>query len=269
MDKLVLTLNPDGVASPGMKAARDASEIVRFVLHSLDNSDLSVAPPVAGYPIAYDMGTSANNADERRALYANWILSQAFSEVARGIRESLEEAYFFLKIARIHDGPVKADAFNALMRESRKEAQRAKFPDLIAKINHGLKEALAFTAEFQSLQKVRNCLEHRGGIVGTQDADSDGVLILSMPRIKLSYMRGAEEIELEPGCTVDPGDGRKDVEIYSQRITRTRTYRSGERITFTADEFQEIAFACTLFLSDLVAKLPKATPGDLKRGKLI
>ncbi|WP_157877182.1 hypothetical protein [Cupriavidus taiwanensis] len=269
MNQLVLTLNSDGVASPGMKAARDASEIVRFALHSFDNSDLSIAPPVAGHPIAYDMGTSANNADERRTIYANWILSQAFSEVARGIRESLEEAYFFLKIAKIHDGPMKADAFNALMRESRKEAQRAKFPDLIAKVNQGLTEALVFAAEFHSLQKVRNCLEHRGGTVGAQDADADGVLILSMPRIKLSYMRGTEEIELEPGCTVDPGDERKDVEIYSQRVTRTRAYRLGERITFTADEFQEIAFACTLFLGDLVAKLPKATPGDLKRGKLV
>lgn len=82
-------------------------------------------------------------------------------------------------------------------------------------------------------------------------------------------MRGTEEVELEPGAIVDPGDGSKEVQVCSQRVTRTRAYRLGERITFTADEFQEIAFACTLFLGDLVAKLPKATPGDITRGKLI
>ncbi|MGO4307983.1 hypothetical protein [Cupriavidus sp. RAF12] len=251
-----------------MKAARDASEIVRFALNSLANSDLSIAPPVMGHPIAYDMGSSANNADERRTLYTNWILSQAFSEVVRGIRDSLEEAYFFLQLAKIHDGPIKSDAFNALMSESRKEAQRAKFPDLIASVNKELTAALAFTTEFQSLQKVRNCLEHRGGIVGTQDADADGVLTLSLPRIRVFYIRGTEEVELVPGSTVDPGDDRDNVEIYSQRVTRTRSYRVGERVTFTADEFHEISFACTLFLGDLVAKLPQATPGDVKRGKL-
>ena len=218
--------------------------------------------------MAYEMGTGASNAEERRTLYANWILSQAFSEVARGIRDSLEEAYFFLRLAKIHDGPMKAGAFNALMRDARKEAQRAKFPDLIAAVTQGLTEPLTFAAEFQSLQKVRNCLEHRGGVVGTQDADANGVLTLSLPRIKVFYMRGPEEVELEPGAILDPGDGSKEVQLYSQRVTRTRAYRVGERITFTADEFQEIAFACTLFLTDLVSKLPKATLGDIARGKL-
>lgn len=267
MDKIVLTLNPDGVAGPGMKAIRDASEIVRFALHSLNNTDLSVAPPVDGHPISYDLGTSAKDANERRTLYENWMLSQAFSEVARGIRDSLEEAFFFLRLASIRDGPVTPQAFHALMRDSRKEAQRAKFPDLMAQVNKGLTEALAFATEFHSLQKVRNCLEHRGGIVGSQDADANGVLTLSMPRIKLFYERLGTEVELEPGCTVDSGDGGAAVQIYSQRVTRTRDYRVGERIAFTADEFQEISFACALFIGDLVAKLPKDTPGDLKREK--
>jgi len=66
----------------------------------------------------------------------------------------------------------------------------------MAEISAGLTTPLAFSAEFLSIQKVRNCLEHRGGVVGVQDADIDGILRLSFPRFKIFYDRKGEEIEL-------------------------------------------------------------------------
>jgi hypothetical protein len=60
----------------------------------------------------------------------------------------------------------------------------------MAEIKIGLTTPLAFGAEFLSIQKVRNCLEHRGGVVGTQDADIDGILRLSFPRFKISSLSG-------------------------------------------------------------------------------
>lgn len=264
MTEIPLILNPDGVASPGNIAARDASEIVRFAFQAISHSDLSVPPRVPGNPIAYDLGSGASSAEARRLLYENWILVRAFSELARGIRATLEEAFFFIRVAAIPNGPIKAHALDGLLADIRTNAGRASFPKLMEAVTAGLTEPLTFAAEFQSLQRVRNCLEHRGGIVGQQDADENGNLTLTMPRIKVFYMRAGEEVELAIGAQVDPGDDRKEVVLLSKRETRARVYVIGERITFTADEFQEIAFACVLFISDLVTKLPKLSPPPVR-----
>ena len=93
-------------------------------------------------------------------------------------------------------------------------------------------------------------------MVGTQEADIDGILRHSFPRFKIFYNRKGEEIEVRPGERVDAEDGEPEVQIMMRRVTASKTYRMGERITFSADQFSEIAVACNLFATDLAAKLP-------------
>jgi hypothetical protein len=103
---------------------------------------------------------------------------------------------------------------------------------------------------------VRNCLEHRGGVVGIQDTDIDGILRLRFPRFKIFYYRKGEEIEVRPDERVDAEDGEPEVQIMMRCVTASKTYRLGERITFNANQFSEIAVACNMFATDLVGKLP-------------
>ena len=81
--------------------------------------------------------------------------------------------------------------------------------------------------------------------------------------MKFFYMRGNEEIELARDERVDAGDGEPEVQILGRLVSRSRTYQLGERITFTASEFSEIAMACSQFGNDLASKLPasKSLPG--------
>ncbi|QTO17921.1 hypothetical protein [Burkholderia seminalis] len=249
-------LNPDGVARPGLMAARDGSEIVRFAFHAMEQIDLSVPPPVAGEAISYDMGSGPASAEERRRFYENWILSKAFTELARGIRETLEEAYLFTRIVGLLQRPTTLTDFRAEESRARVWAQGAMFPALIAAVSAALTEPLTFSSEFESLQKVRNCLEHRAGIVGARDIGRNGSLVLNLPRLKIFYYRGTEEIELESGARIEPGDDREHVQICARRVTREREYVLGERVTFSVRDFHEIAFSCHLFVHDLVGKLP-------------
>src|ERR1700720_1112195 len=88
----------------------------------------------------------------------------------------------------------------------RKPAASWPFPKLLAHVNAGLTSPLEFEREFLSIQRVRNCLEHRGGIVRKQDLDDQAAaLTLSFPRLKVFYMRGSEEIELAGDERVDDG----------------------------------------------------------------
>src|SRR5947209_6054074 len=135
---------------------------------------------------------------QRRAMYENWLLTRGFQDLARGIRESLEEAALFLSLVVKSNTVSTIQQLESEIVRSRKRASKLQFPELMVEINARLATLLAFGAEFLSIQKVRNCLEHRGGVVGVQDADADGILRLSFPRFKIFYNRKGEEIEDKP-----------------------------------------------------------------------
>jgi hypothetical protein len=104
-------------------------------------------------------------------------------------------------------------------------------------------------------------LEHREGVVKQRDLDdARNILILSFPILKIFYMRGEEEIELEHDHRVDDGRGQPDVEILGRLVTRSKTYRLGDRVTFSETEFSEIAMACSFFGQQLAARLPPHRP---------
>jgi hypothetical protein len=106
------------------------------------------------------------------------------------------------------------------------------------------------------LQNTRNCFEHRGGIVGSKDVAQDGIMELSFPRMKIFYLRNGEEIEVvEGGAPVDTGDDEPEVDILLRLDVRVRRYNLGERLTLTVADFDEIAFACYHFGSQLVTGL--------------
>lgn len=253
MQRFQITLHPDGVAAPAIKAVLECSEVVRFCLQAFTAANLAEPPPFVG---TYHLEGPTLSADDRRQAYTSWILGKAFHELTRGIRAALEEAYLFVDMASMPNGVTTLGKLETHIESIRKNANKASFPVLLEHVNAKLTEPMAFENEFRSLQSVRNCLEHRSGIVGASDVDETGVLTLSIPRLKCFYRRGDEEIEIAAGHVIDPGDERDEVEVFMRRETRHRTYQRGERVTFTADELYEIAFACNLFASDLAAKLP-------------
>jgi hypothetical protein len=129
-------------------------------------------------------------------------------------------------------------------------------------VNKRLSTPLHFENEFLSFQKVRNCLEHRAGIVGPADASADGKLVLSLPRLEIFYMKGGKEIEIRAGELIEGEDGEGAM-ICLRMGTGTREFKLGERVLFSADEFQEIGLGCWAFANDLTVKLPRP---ELKKG---
>jgi hypothetical protein len=110
---------------------------------------------------------------------------------------------------------------------------------------------MTYEKEILSLVAVRNCLEHRHGIVGAADADANGQLSLTLPRLQTVAIVEGKEIEIGPGYVSEAS-----TQIGIKRVNRERTYRLGEKIEIDAAQFQEIAFACHLFAEDIASKLP-------------
>jgi hypothetical protein len=174
----------------------------------------------------------------------------------------LEEAYLYVNLSQMPDGPTTIGQFNAIVSTIRRKAGRAKFPELMQSVSAKLIEPLTFE-QFMSLQKVRNCMEHRGGVVGPEDTDGAQMLRLVLPSLKVFVVSEDGEIELRHD--MGPGGVRieKDHLAEVRRSSTERTYKSGQRIDFAPADYQEITQACWMFVTDLARKLPVRSLGAI------
>lgn len=256
MPALHINLNPNHVAAPIQRAAVITSDVVAASLTAFADGELT-KPQMPNQFISYQIVGPELTSEQRRAMYQNWLLAKGFQDLSRGIRETLEEAFVFSTLVGNRPRGGTLEEIKAAIDAIRKRAAVLKFPQLFAKVNQGLSSPIEFEREFLSMQKVRNCLEHRNGIVGRQDIDDGGDrLTLSFPRWKFFYMRDAQEIEIAPDERVNAHDEQPYVDILVRITTRSKTYGVGERITFAPSEFSEIAMACSFFGNELASKLP-------------
>src|SRR5258706_2994483 len=170
--RIELQLHPDGVAAPAHIAAQTCREIVDFYFAALATADLSKNPPAPeGTFFRFGFSGPELSTTDRRSLHENWLLAKVFQDLMRGVRASLEEAFFFTEL--IAAGTITAQSSSTLdeiLAPFRKKAADLRFPPLLAEVNKRLERPLEFTDAYQSMQAARNCLEHRAGIVAKSDA---------------------------------------------------------------------------------------------------
>jgi hypothetical protein len=198
-----VTLNSAGVLAPVQRAIRQTVDVVTFCLNAIEQGDLSQWPSTDLMRFALHFNDEVS-AKERRAAYTHWLLSKGFQDLARGTKQMLEEAYFYNgMVARAERLRTLAELQHA-EQELRAVASNMKFPQLLDEINKRLTSSLHYQRELLSLQEVRNCLEHRDGIVQERDVDpATGVLHLRWPRLRLFYEDEGRQIELGRGSQVE------------------------------------------------------------------
>lgn len=163
---ILITLDRNGVATPAQRVVM----VVGTCLQALANDDL-LPPELQGGFITYRFRGPEFGVEKRREIYQNWILSKGFQDLARGVRGTLEEALFYIDMGKLELRRATLQVLQAEITSIRKKAARLNFPKLLKEVNKNLSEPMSFAAKFESLQKVRNCLEHRGGRVGEGDVD--------------------------------------------------------------------------------------------------
>jgi hypothetical protein len=250
---IIITLNSAGVLAPALRAIRRTVDVVTFCLNAIEQGDLSGWPQADMMRFAFRFEDEVP-AEQRRAYYTHWLLSKGFQDLARGIRQMLEEAFFYNGIVELADELRTGGKLQAAEQELRKAAAEYHFPRLLVEVNKRLASPLHYEREFLSLQQVRNCLEHRDSIVQERDVDPiTRVLHLRLPRLRLLYVDDkGRQIELSRGSQVE-----KDTEVMSDVVVEEREFKLGERVTFNADEFHDIGFGCWMIANDLVRRLPQ------------
>src|SRR5262245_21432163 len=166
--RLVVTLNTGSVLDPALRAIRQTVDVVTFSLNAIEQGDLSGWPntDLMRFGLSF---TGEMSAEERKAAYTHWPLSKGFQDLARGTKQMLEEAYFYIGMVARAGGLRTLGELQAAEQELRGAAANKKFPQLLNEVSKALTSPLHYERELLSLQDVRNCLEHRDGIVQERD----------------------------------------------------------------------------------------------------
>jgi hypothetical protein len=250
---VTLTFNADAIVAAVARAMKDSLEVIAIAFRAIDTADLSKPPvaPRAFFTFTVDAGSM--DPSERRTAYENWLLSKGLQELARALKKALEHVYLYVHMV---PQPPRRTTWGEV--EQQIEALKARanglpFPDLLKSVSDKLTAPLQFADEYLSLQKIRNCMEHRAGIVGVKDTKGRPRLRLILPSLDIVLMQNGTETILErhPEQRIEA-----DTQIVVRRGTMTREYSLGERIVLTIDDFQRIAQACHIFTVDLKSKLP-------------
>lgn len=255
MPILEIRLDRAAAMAPAILSIRNSLEAVAISLRAIEETKFSEIPPIPGASQQFSIGIKDESEDVRRQHLRDWLLTKGVQEISRGLRATLEEAYLYVSTIALSGIHISPQDFQAQIEKFRQTGNKLKFPQLLEEVDSRLSTHLKFSNEFLFFQKVRNCFEHRNGIVGSADVAADGLLTLSLPRLGL-FAKGIEgDIEIGPGFVAEKDEG-----LFIKQTISSRSYRVGERLTLTPAEFVQIAQGCWLFLNDLESKLPMIVP---------
>jgi hypothetical protein len=229
-------------------------------LSAISETDPKNVPLVSGQFVQFTHSApEGEEADERRAILQQWIICRGVMEIARSIRESLESAHIFIELVKAMPELKTGGGFNAVREAARGSADRARFPELVEMVRNGLAKEMDFHEELNSIQKLRNCLEHRNGFVAERDIDEAGELRLTFPVWILTVRHNGndEEHELDQPIFVPEGG-----QVLVRRTSMEKIFRLQEKIEFSPKEFMQLAFSCYLFATDIGTKLPTYNPSN-------
>lgn len=270
---VTIRLDARGVGVPAQMAAKEVYGIFALTHPVIQTADLSNIQPLAGENVHHQMDLLGRTPQEDLASINRRLIAMCISDLARGVRQSLEDAATYIDIA-IQTSPeaIRAEilddtedamvaaiwaAVAARQGVFRQQAQAMRHPQLLEKVVKGLRAPLSWAPELTSFQKLRNCLEHRGGIVGMQDVDETGAMVIRLPYLKVDVVGESGAVRpFEIGMDLKE---RSSMEVGVD--VRKLTFQLGENVEVEPKQIGEMAFACWVFAVDLVDKLtPENAP---------
>lgn len=253
-----LNFDPSAVGLPAKLAASETSTVFSISNNALQEADLENLPKIEDEELHIHMSIENRTDAQHREACNRRLTTMCISDLAKGIRASMEKAAAHIDMSRTDMATLARPTEDEVMQaasakfiELTADVQKLIYPKLVAKVQSGLVSELSWAPELASLQKLRNCLEHRGGRVGARDLDANGELILQLPHVEVGLIR--EDGELDPlpfGKRLD-----KDREVGTRVRVRQQSFSEGEYIEFPPHRVREFAFSVWLFADDLVAKL--------------
>lgn len=184
-----------------------------------------------------------------------WCLRNAFVEAMDGLAQLLEDAWLALSVVRL--GPVfKARDFHKLRTDKRREFHRLGLPEKISRLQT-MGATSARATQVLSLNTARNCIVHRGGIVGEHDGGDEGALVVNVRAMEL-VIQGENGVE---HALLGEVHMIRQSSLGLRQQNRELRFKVGTRVKFTAEELNHAFWTLFLFARDIVGAVQRSVSG--------
>ena len=208
--------------------------------------------------------------DSLKQQTMNWLLKNAFEDFITGLNESLIEAYRFLHFRNASHSTrqrpfLDKQALDERLRKIASEPMSLHVPKLIETIAQEINSPIQLTQEVLSINKVRNCLVHRNGVVSLLDVNDREKNVL-----RLSYLEHITHVKIDG----EPHRLTMELKLKSPTIhgmmlearPATRSYAVNEQVVFDTNLFNSVAFTCMGFTEQLLHQLWLIVQQDREAG---
>jgi hypothetical protein len=257
---LDVTIGPESVTAVLSVQLEKCANSVLFglqILEMADENPQSLNLEDGFLDIIY--GSKEHDLATRKSKFKAWLLARGFEDLVKAIEYSLREAYYLSSLFDRAREPLKVDDFNKLQSEIRKKALGMHIPAMIEKIEPSLIRILNLKNHILSINKCRNCLVHRSGIVTEKDVNNTerNALVLEWVRLKLFYDEDGQEVEIQTNKVINGGPDGTTVKIKQEGMSLQ--FGIGESIELDYKLFKEFIITCHQFGIDLQNSLPRSS----------
>lgn len=195
-----------------------------------------------------------SNADENtiknyKSAFENWIISCGLRELIETFAVFLEGIHKSCLLMATNKGKIDATKANKIC----PAFERKGIEDKLKKLENQFGVQTGKKDYLISINRIRNCLTHRRGIVGVADMQDEGSLKLKWWGMELFIETpSGETISLQPPLP-EEGIFLKDGGIVSVKIVdRVKEYKLGEVISLSPNDLAEICFLTQLATDEIL-----------------
>lgn len=208
--------------------------------------------PLHFLPENVDEKTLANFKNE----FSRWIVACGFRELIETFTVFLDGVYGACLAISSNMSPVSISVFRTKTKKFRYAGIETKLSRLEEEFNVKIEKPDYLVL----ISKARNCLTHRLGIVGTEDCDDNGKLIVKWMGLEIyAENPSGETIPLDPmpdGGVILKAGGQ----IKAKHVERVHVLEKGNLIVFSPGELLQICF----FVNNLTIEMTNSALSFVK-----
>lgn len=258
-NELTIKIEITNVVNKCMFKINSTYDSVALIYHTLKGFDGNSVPPLEtdNLPIKIEINeVKTGETVKENAL--NWLFCKTFEDFIVGLNESLIEAYVVAKVVELqkenHDG-CSVEEVQAKIDEIYKKPIKMHIPELIAKIEKSTGKNLFLRDEILSINKVRNCLVHRNGLVVLEDTNNDKKTILTLKCKEMKVFRD-QDGKMIPLTMEDKKDGVLVKTATFQIVSKDVEFPIGERVKMDPNILNAITYTSVTFVQELLKSMP-------------
>ncbi|WP_304511686.1 hypothetical protein [Desulfobacula sp.] len=201
--------------------------------------------------IQLSLGNRASDISQTKELFKRWLLINGFEDIHSCIRTTLERLFVFKAIEnQLNDNP--SLAIEGVEPDLKIRANKFNYPDLLNAVHTELKDTLTYERHLKTINKARNCLVHRNGVIEIKDCNNDqkDKLIIVGNRFKMFFKKGDEEVLAEVGKS-----GPENAALMLGAEEFNIEFNIGDKLDITLKQFIDILNTCIFFNADVEEKI--------------